>query len=206
MSQPSRVARDPFSKARSGTAGAQEQRPLEEPSLSAKGSLSPAAGQWEDEERAVHVKSILMPRLPHEQQLLDILTAAFAASPLPAPWVACRESRERVVFMNSQTGKVSLSSPLDETLKELAGTCRTFMHLSNSQRAGVLAKLEETWTSEVAEEISQWVPAQDNASGRTYYYHCRSKETMWNSPAEVFLPTQYLRMKVVELLRCQEES
>jgi hypothetical protein len=70
------------------------------------------------------------------------------------------------------------------------------------ERGELLAAIRERWEEETRVEYLCWFALQ-HSSGRTYYSHRQTGETMWEHPASVVLPPHYMRVRSLELLRSE---
>merc|ERR1719476_824971 len=59
------------------------------------------------------------------------------------------------------------------------------------------------WQSEAVAVCSNWFAVQ-HESGRVYYCHRQTGASMWEHPAQVFLPGHYLKISSIKRLRDEE--
>lgn len=134
-----------------------------------------------------------------ENACLRFLDDAVAHAPLPAPWKLHRDQRGRVYFANKVTGQSSWGHPLESSLRELAGVCRTCFAFDRGQRETTTSKLKMQWEENAKRDLSKWYAVKHD-SGKDYYCHRDTGETTWLHPAEVVMPEHYIKIQAVEKL------
>lgn len=154
---------------------------------------------WTDEERRVYLMSLHIVDLPREEAVLRFLNDAMAGSPLPSPWKLKRDKHGTVYFANQPADVVTWSHPLEPSLRELAGAFRVCSTLTPELRKTAVYALHETWEQEAKKQFSKWYSIR-HESGRAYYCHRDTGDTMWEHPAEVVLPAHYLKLTSIEWL------
>eukprot|EP00931_Biecheleriopsis_adriatica_P032260 TRINITY_DN1883_c0_g1_i1.p1 TRINITY_DN1883_c0_g1~~TRINITY_DN1883_c0_g1_i1.p1 ORF type:complete len:2056 (-),score=783.00 TRINITY_DN1883_c0_g1_i1:232-6399(-) len=157
-------------------------------------------GGWSPEEQQDYVRALGVAKLPGEEHIVRFLSDSLSVSPLPAPWATHRDAEGRVFYGNMATGETSWRHPLEETLRELAGMCRVCCSLTRDMREPCVANLREGWEAQAREEFTQWYSVHDQPSGQDYYCNSQTGQTMWEHPAEVLLPGQYMKLKAADRL------
>lgn len=173
-------------------------------SMASSGSVKYHAMQgsgelWTDEERRAYLTSLHIVDLPGEEAVLRFLNDAMAGSPLPSPWKLKRDKHGHVYFANQPADVVTWSHPLEPSLRELAGAFRVCLTLTPELRKTCIYALHETWEQEAKKQFSKWYSIR-HESGRAYYCHRDTGDTMWEHPAEVVLPAHYLKLTSIEWL------
>ncbi|CAK0821972.1 unnamed protein product [Prorocentrum cordatum] len=159
-----------------------------------------AQASWTPEERIEYVRSLGIVTLPGEEVVLRFLSDALSKAPLPSPWHMARDSEGRIFFAQRSTGQSTWAHPLEAPLRELAGVCRMCLTFPTELRESTIAALLETWQSEAKQELAKWYSVK-HENGREYFCHRETFESMWEHPAEVVLPTHYLKIRSIERLR-----
>ncbi|CAK0864507.1 unnamed protein product, partial [Prorocentrum cordatum] len=159
----------------------------------------PCAEQWTAEERAAYIASLNLARLPAEASVQRFLEDALCKAKLPAPWTATRHENGRLYFSNPYTAVSSWHHPLTHVLEELADICRRVLSMPEENRAEWIAAKRGIWMGEANEYMTKWYVVP-HSSGRKFYYHRETQDTMWENPVEVVLPQYHLKIEAVARL------
>uniref|UniRef100_A0A7S4UXI2 WW domain-containing protein n=1 Tax=Alexandrium monilatum TaxID=311494 RepID=A0A7S4UXI2_9DINO len=160
-------------------------------------------GPWTDHERKEYITALRIVILPGEEPVLQFLSDAIGFAPVPAPWTMRRDQMGRVFFANMVQRATTWSHPLESSLPELAAALRACLTLNQTARIKYIDSLRVFWEEQAKAEFQKWY-AVGHASGRPYYFHADTGESMWEHPAEVVLPKHYVKLKSVEWLLGRE--
>ncbi|CAJ1371036.1 unnamed protein product [Effrenium voratum] len=162
--------------------------------------LNPTMADWTFEEQWSYVESLGIVKQPGEEHIIRFLADGLNASPMPAPWTLHRDEEKRIFYGNTSTGETTWAHPLEDVVRELSGVCRVCVSMSRAMREQALADLRIGWEAQAKEEFSQWYGVKDPSSGKDYYCHAQTGDTMWEHPAEVLLPAHFLKLKSADRL------
>ncbi|CAK0866613.1 unnamed protein product, partial [Prorocentrum cordatum] len=162
-----------------------------------------ALDKWEERSRLSYLASLGVASLARDEALLRFLSDSLASVPLPAPWVMCKDLDGRVFFANAVTRMITWSHPLEQPLKELAGFCHMCLKQPPDALESWIANALGRWEGEAVAVYENWFAVR-HESGRAYYCHRQTGASMWENPAQVFLPGHYLKIASVKRLRDEE--
>jgi len=128
------------------------------------------------------------------------LEDAIGGVPLPRPWAMQQRPEGCVLFLNCATGATSWRHPLEASLQELLVAGRHCLSLPTGLREEAVSNFCEQWSCEAKVEYEKWYSVPDD-SGHPYYCHRETGEAMWEHPAEVLLPSHYMKIKSLNRLR-----
>lgn len=162
------------------------------------------ADPWTSDERHAYVKSLGIAAGPNEQAVLLLLEDAVSDAPLPPPWVMCRDEAGQAFWWDQVNHESVWKHPLEPALRELAGVCQACLSLDQKGREPCLISLKRAWEQEAKSSLDKWCRTHDQ--DREYFCHGESKEVTWTHPGERILPAFYMKMKVLERLREEEDK
>jgi hypothetical protein len=159
-----------------------------------------ARNEWSSADRERLVERLQILALPSEQPILKFLADAIWMTPMPVPWAMRRSKDGEVFFVNKATRETTWKHPLKEAMRELVDVCRVVMKLAPDLRRQALGTLQGRWEAEIEGELAKWYEVK-SSSGRPYYAHRETGQSVWEHPSRVLLPAHFLKTAQVERLK-----